>query len=176
MAGLSILRMAPLIEQFSPRKSARLTRVAAICPQGNLLERWSYFQLAKFSALAGRRAEEGTPRFFWDGAGEIAAFACLPGFSFTGSRMDDVLHLSLEFWATCDDLLIGSGNDPAELNYASSIESAESVLLDADRTGLENARDPALEYAAMRLEVVNGYPGRRRLARLIAQAGEWDSR
>jgi hypothetical protein len=178
MAGLSILRVAPVIQQFSRSKSARLARIAAICLRGNMPERWAYFQMAKLSAVAGREVEEGTPRFCWDSAGEVAALACLPKFSFTGSRLDDVLNLSLEFWATCDGLLAMSGLEMelAALNYDSSIESAESALLDADRTGLENARDPALEYAAMRLAVVNGYPKRRRLARSIAQAGKWDSR
>lgn len=178
MAGLSILRMAPVIQQFSQTKSARLTRIAAICLRGNMPERWMYFQMAKLSALAGREAEEGTPRFCWDSAGEVAALACLPKFSFTGSRLDDVLSLSLDFWATCDELLAMSGleMDLAALGYDSSIESAESILLEADRAALENAQNPALEYTAMCLEIVNDYPKQRNLARLIAQAGEWDSR
>jgi hypothetical protein len=143
-----------------------------------MLERWTYFQMAKLSALAGREAEEGTPRFCWDSAGEVAALACLPKFSFTGSRLDDVLNLSLEFWATCDGLIAMSSleMDLAESGYDSSIASAESKLLEADRGALEDARDPALEYTAMCLEVVNDYPKRRHLARLIAQVGEWDSR
>lgn len=177
MAGLSILRMAPIVAHFSRSGANRLTRIATICLRGNMPERWVYFQLAKLSALAGRQVEEGTPRYFQDSAGEVAALACLPSFDFTGSRMDDVGSLSLEFWAACDDLLSASGLDGGlpELNFDSSLELVESKLLDRDRAALESARNPILEYTAMCNAVVNDYPRRRSLASLVAQAGRWEN-
>jgi hypothetical protein len=142
-----------------------------------MAERWVYFQLAKFRALTGRDAEEGSPHYLQLSAGEVAALACLPGFDFTGSRLADVRSLSLEFWETCDDLLSTAGLDGelAGLNLDASLEVFESTLLDADHAGLESARNPILEYTARCDVVVNDYPRRATLASLIARAGGWGS-
>ncbi|MFE7506927.1 hypothetical protein [Promicromonospora sp. NPDC057488] len=177
MAGLSILRMAPIISSFSKRGSNRLTRIAAISLRGNMPERWMHFQMARVAAMAAREAEEGSPRYMRISAGEVAALACLPTFKFTRSRMDDVRNLSLEFWQTCDDLIGASGleGELGSLDFRPSLESVESGILDRDRVELEAARDPGLEYTAMCNVVVNDYPRRSALAGVIARAGNWGS-
>lgn len=175
MAGLSILRMVPVIAESSKRRADRLTRIAAICLRGNMIERWYYFQMAKFSAVAGRDSEEGSPRFFQDSAGEVASLACLPGFSFTGDRLENVRSLSLDFWASCDGLLRDSGlaGSLSVVGFDAELEVSESRLLDQDEAALGGARSPVLEYTALCNVVVNDYHRRRRLASMLSQAGGW---
>lgn len=175
MAGLSILRIAPLIRSFDDRGANRLMRIAAICLRGHMPERWAYFQLARIASVSARDAEEGSKRYMKAAVGEVSALACLPAFKFTARRLDDVRNLSLEFWQTCDDLVGESGleGELDSLGFGPSLESVESNILDRDQADLESARDPILEYTAMCNAVVNDYSRRSALARVVARAGQW---
>lgn len=177
VAGLAVLRMVPVIEHSDVRRARELTRVGVLCAQsGHRLERWLRFQSFKRRAIAARDAEEGSEQALHAGAGEVASLACRPGFVFTDSRLDDVMHLALQFWEECDDSIAAAGleTEARELTSGTSLEAAESELLNHDLGALRAARDPVNDYTAMCLVTLNAYPHLAEVGSLVARAGGWN--